>query len=56
VGFGLLDAKGNTVHLGFYELSGDREKTVRKIEVRKNRGCNTKRSFENVRNLPSFSQ
>lgn len=27
-----------TVHLGFYELSGDREKRVRKIEVRKNRG------------------
>ena len=35
--------KEGTVHLGFYELSGDREKQVRKTEVRKNRGCNSKR-------------
>ena len=29
-----------TVHLGFYELSRDRTKPVRKTEVRKNRGWN----------------
>ena len=43
-----------TVHLGLHELSGDREKPVRKTKVRETRGCNSKRSLKICENYQVF--